>query len=371
MLTWVEINQKTLQRNIAAFRKIIGKKTKLMPVIKANAYGHGFLEIARICARNKQIDRLCVVSLDEARELIKNKLTAKPILILSYFDLDVEKIVAAARYDIAFPLFTLKQAQILNRAGERGGRKIKVHVKVDVGTSRVGVLPHEIGAFVIKIQRLRHLTIEGLWSHFSSSESSPKITREQWRRFTAVNTKLRQAGMAIPFKHIACSAAAVLYPEMLADGARIGLSLYGLYPADAVKNKISLQPVLSWRTKIIQVKTIPKNASVGYAGDYTAKRPMRLAIIPVGYADGYDRSLGNRAFVLVNGVRCPVRGRICMNLTMVDVTKSERAKAGDTVTLIGKQGRAEVTADELGNLASTINYEIVARISPHIKRIVN
>lgn len=370
MLTWVEISQKAFQKNIAAFRKIIGKKTKLMPVIKANAYGHGFLEIARICVRNQQIDRLCVVSLDEALQLIQNKLTAKPILILSYFDLDVEKISAAAKYDIAFPLFTFEQAQILNRAGERAGRKIKVHVKVDVGTSRVGVLPHETAAFVIKIRQLRHLTIEGLWSHFSSSESSPRITREQWRRFVAVNTKLRQAKIMIPFKHIACSAAAILYPETLADGARIGLGLYGLRPADAVKNKISLQPVLSWRTKIIQVKTISKNASVGYGGDYTARRPMRLAIIPVGYADGYDRSLGNQAFVLVNGVRCPIRGRICMNLTMVDVTKSGRAKAGDTVIIIGEQGGAKITADELGKLAGTINYEIVARISPHIKRIV-
>ncbi|MBI5728626.1 MAG: alanine racemase [Candidatus Magasanikbacteria bacterium] len=370
MLTWVEIDQTALQKNIAVFRKLIGDNVQFMPVIKANAYGHGFLEIAKLTVKNKAVDRLCVVSLEEALILIQNKLTKKPILILDIFDLDIKKISVAAQYNVAFPVFTLEQAKVLNKVGERAGKKIKVHVKIDTGTSRVGFLPMDVVPFVKKIKHFPHLKLEGSWSHFSSSESSPSVTKEQWRCFNEVNTKLRQARITIPFRHISCSAATILYPEMRADGVRVGLACYGLHPAPITKKYIALTPVLSWRTKIIQVKTISKDTPVGYGGSFITKRPTRLAIIPIGYADGYDRSFSNRAFVMVNGRRCPVRGRICMNLTMIDVTGVKGTKAGDTVTLIGREGSKEITADELGGYAGTINYEIVTRIAPHIKRIV-
>ncbi len=369
MLTWVEIDKKALQKNISALRQTVGRGVELMPVIKANAYGHGFLEIARLCARNKQADRLCVVELDEAIALIQNKIIKKPILILDILDLDVKKISVAAKHNVAFPVFTLKQAEMLNQAGERANRQIKVHIKIDTGTARVGVLPQEIVDFVKKIKQFRRLTIEGIWSHFSSSESNSSVTKKQWRCFNEVNTKLRQTGIAAPFRHMACSAAAILYPEMRADGVRAGLTVYGLYPARILKKKISLLPVLSWRTKIIQMKILPKNTPIGYGGSYVTKRLTRLATIPVGYADGYDRRFGDNASVLVRGARCPIRGRVCMNLAMVDVTGVKDAKAGDTVTLIGRQGRAEITADELAKQAHTINYEIVTRIAHHIPRI--
>lgn len=370
MLTWVEINQKALKKNINALRKILGRQVELMPVIKANAYGHGFLEIARLCTKNKQVDRLCVVSLDEALQLIQNKLTRKPIIILDIFDLEITKITAAVQYNVAFPLFTLRQAKILNTVGERANKKIKVHIKLDTGTSRVGVLPHEIVDFAKKIRQFRHLTTEGLWSHFSSTESSPNVTQKQWRRFITADKELRQAGIVVLFKHMACSAATILFPEMHSDGVRAGLAVYGLYPAETTKRRISLTPVLSWRTKIIQIKTVPKNTSIGYDSSYLTKRQIQLAVIPIGYADGYDRSLGNAAFVLVHGKRCPVRGRICMNLSMIDVTGAKKTKAGDTVTLIGRQGKEEITAEELAESATTINYEIVTRIAPHIPRII-
>lgn len=368
MLTWVEIDHKAFQKNIAALSQSIGQKVQLMPVIKANAYGHGFLEVARLCSRNKLVDRLCVVSLDEALTLVENKLTRKPIFILDIFDLELKKISIAARYNIAFPIFSLAQARVLDRAGERTGKKIRVHIKIDTGTSRVGILPKDAVSFIKKIKLFQHLNLEGIWSHFSSSESNPAVTKKQWQQFVTVNTKLRQEGIAVPFKHMACSAATILYPTMRADGVRVGLALYGLYPAEIIKKKISLQPVLSWRTKIIQVKMVPKNTRIGYGGSYVTKRPTLLAVLPVGYADGYDRRFGNHASVLVREKHCPVRGRICMNLTMVDVTNAVGAKAGDVVTLIGQQGKTQITVDDLAKQAGTINYEIVSRINPLIQR---
>jgi len=366
MLTWIEINASAIRHNIRQFRRLIGPKTLLMPVIKSNAYGHGFLEIAKLCNENKEVDRLCVVSLDEATTLIKNKIT-KPIIILSFYDPLDKNCVQAIKRGVVFPLYTLEQAGKLSAVGKKAGRKVKVHLKIDTGTSRVGVLPNEAVRFVETVQKkFPNIYFEGVWSHFSSSETDKKETKKQWKIFNQVIKKLESRGVQFPIKHMACSAATILHPETQGTAVRVGLGLYGLEPSEKIRTKLSLNPALSWFTTIIQVKQVPAGVKIGYSGTYTTNQPAKLAVIPVGYYDGYDRRFSNVAAVEIRGTRCPIRGRICMNLAMVDVTKVKNVVAGDKVMLIGRG----VTADELAEIAHTINYEIVSRINPLIPRII-
>lgn len=368
MFTWVEIDKKALVENLRQFRKLIGSDRLLMPVVKANAYGHGFLEVARICDKSPQVDRICVVNDDEAITLTENKIR-KPVQILTFYELDkAEKTLKLAKKGVIFPLFSLKQALFLNKIGERAKRKIKVHIKLDTGASRVGLLPKEILSFLKKINKFSHLEIEGLFSHFAASEEDRIFTEHQMKLFDGVVRDLEKGGYDIPLKHFACSSASVLYGKSRMNAIRLGLSLYGLYPDVLSVKKIKLKPALSWYTKIIQVRTLPAWTKIGYGGSFTAKRTTKLAVLPIGYWDGYDRKLSNKSFVLIHGKKCPIRGRICMNICMADITGIPNVKIGDKVALIGKQNKSSVTADDLANLAETINYEIVDRINPLIPR---
>ena len=367
-LTWLEIDSQAIQYNLQQFRKLIGPNNLLMPVIKANAYGHGFLEMARICAQNKNVDRICVVNLDEALALIKNRIR-KPIMILSFYDSDKNKLQGAVKNNVIFPLYDLKQAEILNHLGKKSKKKIKVHLEVDTGASRTGVMPKEVLGFVKKMRNYHFLELEGIWSHFASSGEDPKYTHYQLKRFEQVIHILDKADIKIPLKHMACSASTVLYPESRFNAIRLGLSLYGLYDASQIKNRIALKPALSWYTTIIQVKEVPSNTKIGYGGTYTTKKRTKLAIIPVGYWDGYDRKLSNQGEVIIYDQKCPIRGRICMNLSMVDVTGIKKVKVGDKVILIGKSTNQQITAEDLAKWQNTINDEIITRINPLLPRI--
>ncbi|HSR88965.1 MAG TPA: alanine racemase [Candidatus Udaeobacter sp.] len=368
MLTWLEIDSQAIKHNLRQFKKTIGQKIMLMPVIKANAYGHGFLNIAKICHSSSEADRICVVSLDEALELIKNKLTRKPIMILSFFDQDEKKLALAIKNNIIFPLYSLENARLFNKIGERLNKKIKVHLKIDTGASRLGIMPDEAINFVNEIKKYKKIELEGIWSHFASSEDDFIYTKNQHEIFRSVCKNLEDNGVIIPIKHIACSAAIINHKFAHENAARLGLSLYGLH---ATKNKtdINLKPALSWFTKVIQVKTVPAGVKVGYGGTYTTNRPTKIAILPIGYWDGFDRRLSNTGHVLIKDKFCPVLGRICMNVCMVDVTNLE-VKAGDKVTLIGQDKSKSISVDDLANWCQTINYEIVDRINPLLPRIL-
>lgn len=368
MLTWVEIDKKAIQSNLRQFKKLVGKKTMLMPVVKANAYGHGFLEVAQICDKSPQVDRICVVNDNEALSLVEHKIR-KPIQILTFYELnDAKKTLKLAKNGVIFPLFSLEQAKFLNKVGDMAHKIIKVHIKVDTGASRVGLLPNQIKSFAAVVTQMNNLHLEGIFSHFAASEEDRVFTEHQMSSFDTIVSELEKQGIRFSVKHFACSAASVLFAKSRLNAIRLGLSLYGLYPDVLSKKKISLKPALSWNTKIIQVRTIPAWTKIGYGGSFTTKRTTKLAVLPVGYWDGYDRGLGNRAQVIVNGKRCPIRGRICMNICMADVTALKNVKAGDTATLIGSNGKARITADELAKWADTINYEIIDRINPLIKR---
>jgi alanine racemase len=366
-LTWVEINKSALNYNIAQFRKLIGPDKLLMPVIKSNAYGHGFLEVAQILNQNKEVDRICVVSLDEAIKLINAKIK-KPILIIGFYNLDKNLLKRAIQNNVIFTLYDLKQAEVLNNIAKHLHKNVKIHLEIDTGASRTGILPEDTLMFLKKLKKFTHLELEGIWSHFASSEEDSTYTYYQLNRFRELIQKLEKNRINIPIKHMACSASSILYHDSLFNGIRLGLSLYGLYPSNKTKKKINLKPVLSWYTKIIQIKYLPKNTKIGYGGTYITKRKTKLAIIPVGYWDGYNRLFSNKAQVLIKAKKCPIRGRICMNLSMVDITNIKNVKVGDKVILIGKSKNQQITADDLAQLAFTINYEIVTRINPLIPR---
>ncbi len=369
MFTWLDINSNAIKYNLRQFKKIVGPKVQIMPVIKANAYGHGFLEVAKICDQAPETNRICVVNCDEALELITHKIK-KPIVILTFFDTkNTEKALILAKKDTIFPLYSLKQAHFLNRIGDRARKKIRVHIKVDTGASRVGLLAKDVLPFIKKIRKMQRIEIEGLYSHFASSEEDRVFTEHQMMVFNDLSDKIKNAGIKIPIQHFACSAAGILYSKSRMNAVRVGLSIYGLYPDELSRKKINLRPALSWHTKIIQVRTVPAWTKIGYGGSYTTKKSTKLATLPVGYWDGYDRSLSNNGLVLIKGVHCHIRGRICMNICMVDVSSIKNVKAGDIATLIGTQKGKSITADDMAKWAKTINYEIVTRINPTILRV--
>ncbi|MEK7131315.1 MAG: alanine racemase [Patescibacteria group bacterium] len=368
MLTWLEIDSRAIKHNLRQFKKVADRKVMIMPVIKANAYGHGFLTIAKICQKSDAVARICVVSLDEALDLIKNKLAKKPIMILSFFDQDEKKLALAIKNNIIFPLYSLENAKLFNKVGERVNKKVKVHLKIDTGASRLGILPAEALGFVNVVKKYKKLDLEGIWSHFASSEDDFVYTKNQHEIFKSVCENLTKHNINIPIRHIACSAAGMAYKFTHENALRLGLSLYGLYPTNNHKIAIKLKPVLSWYTTIIQVKTLPAGVKIGYGGTHTTNRPTKIAILPVGYWDGYDRRLSNRGYALIKGERCPILGRVCMNICMVDVTNLA-VKAGDKVTLIGKDKSKNISVDDLAKWCETINYEIADRINPLLPRI--
>jgi len=370
MLTWLEINSKVIKRNLKQLRRLIGPKVMLMPVIKANAYGHGFLEVAKICNQSGEVDRVCVVNLDEALTLIKNKLAKKPIMILSFYELDKKKISIAVKHGIIFPVYDVAQANFLYRVGERMDKKVKIHVKIDTGATRIGILPTQAINFIIKTSKLKNLNIEGIFSHFASSETDPVYTKKQLKLFNDILLKLEKNKIFIPIRHMACSASSTLFKTSHFNAVRLGTAMYGLYSSPKMIPHLKIKPALSWYSTIIQIKILPSDTKIGYGGTYTTKKPTKLAIIPVGYYDGYDIRLSNHSQVIIRGKKCPVRGRICMNLFMADVTALKNIKTGDRVTIIGQENKNSVSADDLAKIENTINYEIVDRINPLLPRVV-
>lgn len=368
MLNWVEINEKALSSNLRHFQKILRRGVKLMPVIKANAYGHGFELIADFLGKNNDVTGVCVVNLDEACRLLKTGFK-KEIIILSYFDLDDPNIAYAIRKKVIFPVYTAEQAKALSRSALETGRSARISLKIDTGASRLGILPNEVMKFTDFLNRVPSLKIESIFSHFADSEGNSVYTRKQTEAFKQAIESAAKQGTRISCRHIACSAAVVLYPEYYFDAVRLGLGFYGLYSSSKIRNKISLKPALAWNTKIVQLKTVPAKTKIGYGGSYVTKHPTRIAVIPVGYWDGFDRGLSNIGFVLINGHKCRVIGRVCMNISMVDTTLAGKIKTGDIVTLIGKQGKKMITADDMARWANTINYEVLDRINPLIPRI--
>jgi len=369
MLTWVEIKKSRLQNNLKQFRKIVGPQRQIMAIVKSNAYGHGMLTVAKLCLL-AGADWLGVVNLKEALLLRQAKFKA-PIFILSYypFSSDVKE---AIRQNIDFPVYTLSQANFLDKEGQKVNKIVNIHIKIDTGASRIGILPGQTDDFIEKIEKFKHLNLQGIFTHYADSESKNQFyTNQQTQKFQKI-IEQRQ----IPLTHAACSASILNNPNTFFNMVRIGIGLYGLWPSKDTQRmvnekffSIDLQPVLSWKTKVIQVKSLPAGVPIGYNCTFITRFKTKLAVLPVGYADGYDRRLSNCGSVLIRGIFCPIRGRVCMNLIMVDVSRVAEVKAGDEAVLIGKQENSIVSTDDMAKKIGTINYEVVTRINSDIPRI--
>lgn len=368
--SWIEIDSAALQHNIKTYKNIVAPAL-FAPVIKSNAYGHGMLEVAQICNQLPEVDMMCVVNIAEAIQL-RHAGIQKPILVLSIFQHNLD---AACIMDIDVVIFDLALAHELNHIGIQHGKKIKVHIKIDTGLSRLGILAAQALAFVQVVAQLPYITIQGIFTHFADSECEDQtFTNLQIERFNELLEKLGSHGIAIPLIHASCSAAAQANNKSHFTLARAGIGIYGLWPSQENKKmaqqlfpSLQLKPVLTWKTSIIQIKEIPAGSFVGYNRTHTTTRVTKTAILPIGYWDGYDRKLSNSGKVIINGQCAPIIGRVAMNLCIIDITDLQ-AQVGDKVTLLGNI--PGITAEDLAEQCQTINYEIVTRINPLLPRII-
>ena len=372
----IEISRPALAHNIREFRRLIGSKRKFLAVVKANAYGHGIREVAGI-AVTEGVDWLGVNSVDEGAALRLAGIGV-PILVLGYSPL--ASLEEAVVRDLRLTVYNRETVVRLAALAARLRKTVRVHVKVETGTWRQGVAARDLAVFVRDIRRRPGLVVEGLSSHFANIEDTTKhdYPRRQLQIFRTACRELEAGGPRIPLKHMSCTASTILFPEPGFNLARVGIGLYGLWPSKETflsclldkKEPLSLEPVLSWKARIAQIKRVPAGADIGYGCTYRTTRPTVLAVVPVGYFDGYDRGLSNAAHVLVKGRRAPVRGRVAMDFFMADVTDVPGARLEGDVTLLGKDGRERITAEDLASFAGTISYEILARINPLVPRIV-
>jgi alanine racemase len=375
-MQWIEINSSALTHNILQFRRLIGKKRKLLATVKANAYGHGISEVSEIALR-AGADWLGVHSIDEGISLRKKNIVS-PILVLGY--VSNEDLARAIAHDLRLTVYNPETLEHLIRLIPQTKGKIHLHVKVETGTHRQGVREEDLFTFMEKIQAHPKLILEGISSHFANIEDTTDHSYASYQldNFERICQKLEERGIKVPIKHIACTAATILFPETYFDMVRIGIGMYGLWPSKETylscilqnREAIHLRPVLAWKTRIAQIKKIPKGSYVGYGCSYRTTRETILAVLPLGYFDGYPRIFSNVAHVIVKGQRAPVRGRVAMDFVMIDVTDVPNVRVEDEVVLLGEEEGERVTADDLAVLAGTINYEIITRINPLIPRVI-
>ncbi len=371
----IEISAGALRHNLRLFRELVSPGTVLTAVVKANAYGHGLEQVAPVAAR--AADWLAVHSAAEARALRRLGLRL-PILVMGLVppgDLD------GLDPDVHLLLSSARAVEWVGAHRQQSGVALPVHLKVDTGTKRQGVGVGELPGLCRAAGRAG-LEVVGVASHFANIEDTVEhgFAAEQRQRFArAVEALTRELGAPPPFVHASCSAAALLFRDCDFSLVRVGISAYGHWPSRETqlswtlehgRDGVRLQPALTWKTVVGQLQPVAKGETVGYGRSWTALRPTVLAVLPVGYADGYPRALGNRARVLVGGALAPVVGRVCMNIMMADVTDVGDVDLLDEVVLLGRQGGAAVSAEELAGLCGTINYELLARLSPAVPRLV-
>ncbi len=360
------IDHQALRWNIGQIRDRVGARVKILCMVKANGYGHGAAAIARTLA-DAGADAFGVATLEEALELRRSGI-GKPILVLAgVFPEQLDEFIDHDLIPAAHDLASLK---ILDAEAQRRKAPLKFHLKVDTGMGRLGVLTTEAKQWIPELKKLQALTLDGVFSHFSTAESvEGDYTRRQLEIFNGVIAQLRAGGFTPPLIHFANSAATITLPDAYFDMVRPGIMLYGVYPSPAMAEQIDLKPVLSWQTKILQLKKVPAGTSISYGQTFVTRRESLIATLPIGYADGYSRLLSNRGEVLVGGARAPVIGRVCMDLTMIDVTDIRKVQPGAEVVLLGRQGAAEISADEMAAWTNTISYEILTSIGARVPRI--
>jgi alanine racemase len=365
--TWLDVDLDAIAHNVRAIRTLIGPGVALMAVLKADGYGHGAVKVARTVLNNGA-DWCGVASLSEATALRSMGIEA-PILILGFTPAWHAR--EALLRDVALTAYDLDVARAYSRAAQELKRTARLHVKVDTGMSRLGVLPAEAPDFIRTVAALPAVCVEGVFTHFSSADSNEDYTRLQLARFRGVLSALGDLP-TLRYIHAANSAAALVYPEARFNMVRIGLAMYGLnpfHPLPLRPSGLTLRPAMTWRTTIAQVKTLPAGTPVSYGGRFICPRETTIAVIPVGYADGFRRAPQTFGEVLVRGQRAPIIGAVCMDQTILDVSHIPGVRIGDEVVIIGRQGDAQITVEEAAARLGTISYEVISAILPRVPRV--
>lgn len=364
-----EIDLSAVRYNLENMRKIVPEKAKFFAVIKTDGYGHGATEIAREIEDLPYLYGFCVATAEEGRSLRSDGIK-KPILILGYtFEENYDLIL---EHDLMPAVFTEEAAAGLSDAAGKQGKRIPIHLAVDTGMSRIGLQVSEEDAdTAMRIASFPNLQIEGIFTHFARADEADKTSAlEQTSRFQSMIKMLEERGLSIPMKHCANSAAIMELPEVSFDAVRAGITLYGLLPSEEVdKSRLPMRPVMSLTSHVTHVKELTEGRTISYGGTYTVHGRMRIATIPVGYGDGYPRSLSNRGYVLIHGKKAAILGRVCMDQFMVDVTGIEDVRTGDEVRLLGKMGEQCITMEQLGQSSERFNYELACDIGKRVPRI--
>lgn len=369
--TVAEINLDDLRANYEAFRAALPAETKFMGCVKGNAYGHGAVEVARELER-LGADYVSVAFLDEALELRQSGILL-PILVLGYTS--PEGIAVAWENNITVTLFTTEVLEAIHSLPLDPEHRLKVHIKIDSGMGRLGLLPDDAPDFIAEVHRCAQAELEGMFTHFARADEEDKsYTLMQYRRFMSVAETLRDRNIEIPIIHTGNSATAIDTPLLSSNMVRVGISLYGLYPsAEVSRTQVTLHPVMTLKTQAVYVKTLPPDWGISYGTRYFTDSEEIIATLPVGYADGYSRMLTGKAEVLIRGRRVPVVGTICMDQCMVSLKsfaeEAEQIKAGEEVVLIGRQGAVSITADELALHLGTIHYEVICMLAHRVPRV--
>ena len=363
--SYARINLSCIRNNFDALKALLAENVKTMAVVKADAYGHGSVAVARTL--EGRADYFAVADIAEAVELRENGISA-PILILSYTSpYQYEELI---ELNLTATVYSFDDAKKISDTAVSLGKTAKMHIAVDTGMSRVGFKDNEESVDIIEnISKLDNIFIEGLFSHFACADCADKSSAyRQKERFDRFISLLENRGIDIPVKHF-CNSAAAIDLDCHYDMVRLGISIYGLYPSDEVqKNNLNLQPAMEIVSHIIHIKEIDEGTPVGYGHTYIAPSKRKVATVCIGYADGYQRAFSNKGVVLIRGKRAPIIGRVCMDQIMVDITGIDDVRVGDYVVIMGKNGDEFISAEELGELADSFNYEIICTFMPRVIR---
>lgn len=377
-LSYKEISKANLIHNFKQFRSLVKKETKISAVIKSNAYGHGDKEVVEILSL--YVDYFQVNSVEELARI--RKITKKLILVFGYVGKnDLEK---AIKTGCILTAFDLKHLLLINESARRLNKRQKVHLAIDSYLGREGFMPNEVEQILSEIKKMKNIMVDGIYSHFANIEDTADFShaKKQILEYKKVCNFFKENGFKKIKTHISATSGVLVYEnknllserQELNDIVRIGTGLYGSWPSEHLEKtwskKISLKPVLRFVTHIAQVKYLPKGHSIGYGLTYITKKKIKVAVIPVGYADGYDRGLSNIGEVLIRGTRCKILGRVAMNMFVVNVNHLKNVSLEDEVVLIGKQGKEGITAEEIAEKINTINYEVITRLSSLLPKII-
>jgi alanine racemase len=365
-VAWAEVDLDAIAHNVAAIKRHVGDRVTVIAVVKANGYGHGMEAAARTALQNGA-SWLALNHVSPAIALRRRGIQA-PILLLGYLPPAVAPSVV--EHDLRPALTTWELAQALSAAAQAAGKEVPYHVKVDTGMGRFGLMPAEVVEFVRALSRLPGLRLEGVFTHFACADWADGCwVDRQLALYHDVLQELQSAGITVPMRHVANSAATLARPDTHLDAVRVGIALYGLHPSLQVAPCIPLRPALTLKSRVAQVRTLPPGSGISYGRTYVTPNTARMALVPCGYGDGLMRIISNRGAVLIRGQRAPIRGRVTMDTMVAEVTHIPDVCVGDEVVIIGRQGDDVISAEEVAAWAETINYEVVTHLLPRLPRV--